>query len=58
MNHKWSLVRDGKERVYILTEYQLVGEEWIQLSETQWTKLDGALDHIRKGNDAWIRAKI
>jgi hypothetical protein len=55
LNHKWSLVYDGKDKVFILTEYQQVGEDWHRLSETRWAYIDAPLEHIRKSNSEWMK---
>ena len=47
-DHKWTLRFEGKTKMYILSEYQLAGTEWIRISETQWAYLDAPLEEIRK----------
>ena len=55
LNHKWTLVYNAKEKVFILCEYQQVGEDWHRLSETRWAYIDAPLEHIRKSNAAWVK---
>lgn len=55
MDHKWTLVYNGKDKVFVLTEYQQVGEDWHRLSETRWAYIDAPLEHIRKSNAAWVK---
>lgn len=57
LNHKWTLVYNGKEKVFILTEYQQVGEDWHRLSETRWAYIDAPLEQIRKANQAFTKEK-
>lgn len=47
---KWTLLYEGKKKLYTLTEHVKVGETWHQVAESHWAYLDAPLEHIRKVN--------
>ena len=48
MEHKWTLIYKGKEKLYVLTEHRLVGGDWHMVSASEWSTLADALNHIQK----------
>jgi hypothetical protein len=50
VNYKWTLIYNGETKIYTLTQYQLVGEEWYKMGTTEWSYIDAPLEHMRKLN--------
>jgi len=48
VEHKWTLIYKGKEKVYILTEHKLVGDTWHQIASSEWATLEAAVNHIQR----------
>ena len=52
VKRKWTLIYDGKTKLYTLRDYRKAGETWYRGSELQYTELTGALEQIRKSEAA------
>jgi hypothetical protein len=47
MTRRWTLVRDGVTKLYVLREYHKVGIKWYRISMLEYTELETALAKIR-----------
>jgi len=48
VEHKWTLIYKGKEKVYILTESRLLAGEWVEIARSEWTTLEAAITHMQR----------
>lgn len=47
MTRRWTLIRDGVTKLYVLREYHKVGIKWYRISMLEYTELETALAKIR-----------
>jgi predicted mannosyl-3-phosphoglycerate phosphatase (HAD superfamily) len=48
VTRRWTLIYNGKAKLYILREYIRAGEEWHRIAMLEYTELSSALAKIRE----------